>query len=210
MTDGIVGRGRGLPARRRGPPVDGAAAIAPDLPRLRAEEGVAGPALATDQGLEQKGKRRPRYLDEGGERGVAVEDDFPHHGDHPAPAPFSRELGAGEEVGTRVAHLARIGVHRECRCASGSWPSACSLVHGPCPRRRGIPKARSRWHVVPCCGGAARRLIPRSTTTKPRRTASSSFSVRSAKGSLILPGSSRPTSWSWKCTGGHRRAASSV
>src|ERR1700704_6428196 len=222
MADRVFGRPGGPPAGGLGPALDGAvaSAVAPHLAGLGAEEGVAGPALAAHDRFQEEREWRPGDFYERREGCVAVQHHLAQHGDHPA------LLGAGEEIGAGVAHPERSGVHRAwivarspprhdigAGCASRSPPPSPSVRSSglrPRPHRAGTRDPRSSWRAAPSCGGAALSPTPRSTTTKLRLTASSSSSGRSVKGSPIPHVSSRPTNWSWKCTGGPRRAASSA
>src|SRR2546426_4283280 len=80
MGDRIGGLARRSPARCRCPALDLLATIAPHLARLGAEECVAGPAFAADQGFEEKRERRPRDLREGGHGRIGIGDHFTDHG----------------------------------------------------------------------------------------------------------------------------------
>src|SRR3989454_8584085 len=207
VADGIVGLTRRLPAGRLRPALDRAAAVAPHLARLGAEEGVARPALATHERFEQECERRPGDLDERRERGVRVAPHLAQHRGHPA-APRG---GAGEELGAGVAHRPGSGVHEGCAASRPpSWGSPPSPFPCPQPAKRGTPTPRWRWRAAPSAGAAGRRATRRSTTTRPRPTASSSFSAPSGRDSPTRRASSRPTNWSWKCTGGAPRAASTA
>src|SRR5438034_10181180 len=203
-------RSRAAPARLPRPALDGPAAPAPHLARLGAEEGVAGPALAAHERLELERERRSRHLHERGERGVGVEHHFAHERDHPA------ALGPGQKRRAGVAHLRGSGVDGVCTVARVGSPVAIPprYAHGVSslpssrrcrrpspPRRTGTPRRRSTWRSARSRG--ARRPPPtrRCATTRPRRTASCSFSASSGRGWPIPRASSRPTSWSWKCTG---------
>ena len=114
VADRVVRLAHDFPAAGFGPPVDRAAPplparpAAPHFARLGAQEGVAGPALASHQRFQQEREWRAGDLDEGGERRVGVEHDLAHHGDHAAP------FGARQEVRAGVAHRVGSGVEGIC------------------------------------------------------------------------------------------------
>ncbi len=89
------------PAGGRRPARARAVAVAIDLARVGGEKGVAGPALAALERLEQEAVRAPVELGEGRDRRIAVEDNFPGHGHHRAALP-----GAGRERVEGRGHFA--------------------------------------------------------------------------------------------------------
>src|ERR1041384_6225002 len=82
---------------------------------------------------------------------------------------------------------------------------------GPClpARRTGTATPRSRWRSGRSIAGRTPPSIPRCAITQPKLTGFSSSSGSLAKGSPSRRDSSKPTSWSWKCTGRRPASASS-
>ena len=102
VADGIIGLSGGAPAVAACPALHGAPAVAPRFARLGAEEGVAGPALAAHQRLEQEGERRPRHFCEHRHRRIGIEHHLTDERDDAATRRAREEVAAG--VGPR-GHL---------------------------------------------------------------------------------------------------------
>ena len=117
-----------------------AAAVAEHFARLGGEEGVAGPPLATLQGLQQEPPAAPVQLGERRHRRVAVEHDLPGHRHDTAaepgllrePVEARRHSGRRHEVGARGGERGpeHVGERVGSRGATPSMPPDCQPSDG--------------------------------------------------------------------------------
>ena len=94
VSDRVVGLAGALPGGVPSPALDRRASVAPHLPGLGPEEGVASPALAAHQRLQEERERRPGHLHERRQRGISIQHHLAHERDHPALLRSRQEFGA--------------------------------------------------------------------------------------------------------------------
>src|SRR5439155_27194 len=140
-------------------------AVAPHLPGLGSQEGVARPPLPPDERLEQEPEGRPCDLGERGERRVGVEHDLARERhDHAAP------LAAGEKLGATVRHAVPRAGTAACGVHEGDANDPSSVRRGRVDLgRRSARRARRAPRAGLERRGGARARPPRDRAAQPGR-----------------------------------------